>query len=64
VNVVDDVAGEVELAQALQIRQRDLRRQPRRGGVPEGERRDPVGVDMLGALLQFAIAAIVSRASS
>jgi hypothetical protein len=48
-----EVAGQRELAVLGEAGKHLLGRQPRGGGIPQRKRRQPIGVDVLGALLQL-----------
>ena len=52
-NVRRDVRGKRELGVLVKYRDHLLGGDPSRGRIPERQVRDAIGVDMLGALLQF-----------
>ncbi len=63
-DISPDVARQIVLGQLLQRRDDVVRVVTRRSGIPERERCDPVGVNMLRTLLSSANRASASRASS
>ena len=50
---VTTLGGRSYLLNCVEHGQHAARIQPRRGGIPERERRQPIGVDVLGRLLQL-----------
>ena len=57
VHVGEDVAGDLILGECEELPLHLLGLPAERGGIPEGERGNPIGVDVLGRLHQFGKAA-------